>query len=318
MTIARSQQISLEATPYYHCVSRCVRRSFLCGYDATTQTNYEHRRGWVEARINAVAKVFCIDVCAYAVMSNHYHVVLHINRRKAQALTEQQVIERWTSFHIAPAMVQRKIRGDKLTKPEQHVYQGIIDTWRERLYSVSWFMRLINQFVSNEANREDECTGHFWEGRFKSQALLDEKALAAAMAYVDLNPVRAGIADTPEHSEHTSLQLRIKSVRNNQASPPNLFPFSGYPRQERPEGLPFRLIDYLELVDWTSRHIRKDKQWVTPESFPPILSRLGFESHIWFNTCFNIERGTIGGSAQSGNSALPKLQRRRVSGLIIP
>ena len=113
MTTARSQQISLEATPYYHCVSRCVRRSFLCGYDATTQTNYEHRKGWVESRIEAVAKAFCIDVCAYAVMSNHYHIVLHVNRGKAQALTQQQVIERWTSFHLAPVMVQRKLRGEK-------------------------------------------------------------------------------------------------------------------------------------------------------------------------------------------------------------
>ncbi|MBN3492714.1 transposase [Vibrio neptunius] len=318
MTTARSQQISLEATPYYHCVSRCVRRSFLCGYDATTQTNYEHRKGWVESRIKAVAKAFCIDVCAYAVMSNHYHIVLHVNRGKAQALTQQQVIERWTSFHLAPVMVQRKLRGEKLTKPELRVYQGIIETWRERLYCVSWFMRLINQFIASEANKEDSCTGHFWEGRFKSQALLDEKALAAAMAYVDLNPVRAGIAATPERSSHTSVQLRIQSLSRHRVTPPNLFPFTGYPRKNRPEGLPFRLMDYLELVDWTGRHIRKGKKGAIPNVTPPILERLGFNSHTWLNSCFNIERGQMVGSASSISTALPKFKRQRGTGVVIP
>ena len=73
MTRAREQQISLDATPYYHCVSRCVRRAFLCGGE------YEHRREWVESKMLELARVFCLDIAAYAVMNNHYHVVLYIN-----------------------------------------------------------------------------------------------------------------------------------------------------------------------------------------------------------------------------------------------
>ncbi|MCG2836379.1 transposase [Photobacterium sp. WH77] len=318
MTTARSQLVSVEATPYYHCVSRCVRRSFLCGYDELTQTSYEHRRGWVEKRLKRIASVFCVDVCAYAIMSNHYHVVLHINKDQAYRLSNHEVIDRWLTLHRAPMLIQQFLKSENLSEIEQNACLAIIQTWRERLCSISWFMRLLNQYIASEANREDNCTGHFWEGRFKSQALLDEKALAAAMAYVDLNPIRAGIADTPEASSFTSVKARIESHRKDQITAPSLFPFAGNPRNDMPEGLPFSLADYLELVDWTGQQVRGDKSGHIQSAQLPILERLGIKADSWLDVCTNIKKCTLIGSAAAIQTALPKFNRQRRTALQIP
>ena len=204
MTKARNSLISLEATPDYHCVSRCVRRAFLCGQDPLSGKSYEHRRGWLEEKLLRLPEMFAIDIAAYAIMSNHYHVVLHINADKAKAWSDIEVVEHWHKIFNGTLHSQKFINGETLLNAEREHLQTVIEKWRARLHDISWFMRIINESVAREANAEDNCTGHFWEGRFKSQALLDESALAACMAYVDLNPIRASMAATPETSEHTS------------------------------------------------------------------------------------------------------------------
>jgi hypothetical protein len=170
---------------------------------------------------------------------------------------------------------------------------------------VSWFMRCLNEPIAREANKEDECTGRFWEGRFKSQALLDEKALAACLAYVDLNPIRAKMAETPESSDHTSVQERIKAMLTAEAGeerqPPDLLPFAGNPREEMPKGLPFQLSDYLELVEWTGRQLRDDKRGAIQGSLPPILERLQMERKSWLHMATHFEnrfKGLVGAAYQ--------------------
>jgi len=292
MTRARESLISLEDTPYYHCVSRCVRRAFLCGKDKLTGNCYEHRRQWVEDRIHLLADVFAIDVCAYAVMSNHTHLVLHIHRDKAQSWSISEVIERWHRLYRGVHLTQRycnPVEKEKLSGVELNSVHETASVWRNRLCSISWFMRCLNEYIAREANKEDECSGRFWEGRFKSQALLDEKALAACMAYVDLNPVRAKMADTPEASDHTSIQYRINAAKSGK-TPKRLMPFAGNLRADMPQGLPFRLTDYLELVDATGRCLAKGKLGAMPKDTQLILDRINLRGSQWLKLTENFER----------------------------
>ncbi len=280
MATARKQQISLIDTCYYHCISRCVRRAFLCGEDKLTGQSYEHRRGWVEDKLLTLSQTFAIDVCAYAVMSNHTHIVLHVDVEQAKAWSIHEVITRWHQLFKGTLITQQYLCGDKLIKPLQKILEETAEVYRTRLTDISWFMRILNESIAIQANKEDKCTGRFWEGRFKSQALLDEAAIIACMAYVDLNPIRANIASTPETSNYTSIQQRINTAKK--AKQPNLlFPFIGNPRQGAPKGLTFELKDYIKLVDLTGQCIREDKCGYIDDNLPNILTRLNISTENW-------------------------------------
>lgn len=318
MPSPRKHIISLDATPYYHVTSRCVRRAFLCGFDSATGKSFEHRRQWIEDRILLLGQIFAIDVCAYAVMSNHFHVVLHIDVAKAQQWSDLDVCRRWHQLCAGTLLTQRLERGDPLSAVELDAVRFKLEEWRLRLCSISWFMKLLNEPIAREANREDGCTGKFWESRFKSQALLDEKALAACLAYVDLNPVRAKMAKTPEASDHTSIQRRIiAKIDNSSEQPKTLMPFAGNPREPMPKGLPFRLDDYLNLVDWTGRILRDDKRGAIPNHLPPILDRLAIDPKHWMFMTQNFEskfKSMVGGWYEL-KSAYRRLGYRRTPGL---
>ncbi|MEJ2691559.1 MAG: transposase [Candidatus Thiodiazotropha sp.] len=319
----RKALVLLEETPYYHCVSRCVRRAFLCGVDSLTGKSYEHRRQWIVDRMKRLADIFSIDICAFSVMHNHYHVILHVDTEHAAGWSDHEVIARWERLFALPDLVQRYVAKEVITGAEREVVSQLLSRWRGRLHDISWFMRCLNEPIARRANKEDGCTGRYWEGRFKSQALLDEKALAACMAYVDLNPVRAGMAETPEQSEYTSIAERAKrltqdtSQTDDKDTPEGLLPFVGYPRQEMPKGLPLRLHDYLELVDWTGRAILEGKQGYIPDNQPSILVRLLIEPQHWLYMTQHFEsrfKGLVGMS-YSLKAACRKLGYRRTPNL---
>ena len=271
---------------------------FLCGEDKSTGHNFDHRRGWVEDKLLSLSQVFAIDVCAYGVMSNHTHMVLFVDEVTAKSWTSIEVIERWHQLFKGTLLTQQYYRGEEIP---DHLMASLLETvnvYRHRLMDISWFMRLLNQDIATKANQEDRCTGHFWEGRFKSQALLDEAALAACMAYVDLNPVRANIAKTPETSAHTSVKARVESAKKGK-QPNMLQPFVGNPRQVMPKFLPFELKEYLELIELTGRCLREDKAGYIEEKQPVLLSRLNINPENWltltkdFRTLFH---GAVGHS----------------------
>jgi hypothetical protein len=162
MTTARAQQISLADTPYYHIMSRCVRRSYLCGTDELTGQCYEHRRQWIEDRIRLLSTVFSIDICSYAVMSNHYHIVVKIDAATCESWSFDEVIQRWLCIHKGPFLIQKYQKGDAISVAEMNVLTRIVDDWRLRLASVSEFMQQLNQVIARQANIEENCTGRFW------------------------------------------------------------------------------------------------------------------------------------------------------------
>jgi len=216
--IPRKELIDPTAVGAFHCIRRCVRRAFLCGDDPFTGRNYDYRRQWIQDRIKFLAGQFGIDVLGFAVLANHLHVVLRNRPDVVQAWSDDEVARRW--WNLCP------LRRDEEGAPaEPEAWELSLFTSpperlaeiRRRLSSLSWFMRCVAEPIARRANREDRCTGRFWEGRYKCQPLLDETAIAACLVYVDLNPIRAGIAATPEESRFTSAYERIAARRGDEA-----------------------------------------------------------------------------------------------------
>ncbi len=288
MTTARSQLVDPTSAGFYHCISRCVRRAWLCGFDAHSGQSFEHRRGWIEERLLALADIFAVELYAFAVMSNHVHVVLHVDPGAARQWSDEAVAARWV--RLFPACTDGVIDPERCRMKEE-VLLGNADRLgecRQRLGSLSWFMRSLNEPIARRANREDACTGRFWEGRYKCQALLDDAAVLACMSYVDLNPIRAGIADDLPTSKHTSAMHRIAALASDvRTADQSLEPVRGSaPAQHR---LPITCAAYLELIDWTGRRVRNDKRGAIDAAMPPILVRLGLREDAWQHQVLGIE-----------------------------
>ena len=299
MTQPRSQIVSLEDTPYYHCVARCVRQAYLCGKDRHSGRNFDHRKPWLLERLKRLAEAFAIDITAYAVMSNHYHVVLHVDQARSQSWDRDEVIQRWLRLKKGDPLVHCYLQGELRSSAEFKQLDRITDTWRDRLSSISWFMGCLNEYIARKANREDDCKGRFWEGRFKSQALLDDAALLSCMTYVDLNPIRAGISKTLDGSDFTSIQARIRRIgkgrRGDSGCPaPRLMPFrAGRGHDEQEASLPFSLKDYIALVDWTGRIVRGDKKGFIPKDTPAMLTTLRLTEAQWRMLVLVIQKKAI-------------------------
>jgi len=308
MTRARKHLVCPDETAYYHVTSRCVRRAFLCGKDALTGRSYEHRRNWIETRLRVLSSLFSIELCAYAVMSNHYHLVVKLNPTKAAGWTDDEVLDRWTSLYRGPLLVQRHRAGEPLTAAECDTLRSTAAVYRSRLGSLSWFMKCLNEPIARRANAEDDCRGHFWEARFHSKPLCSERAVIMAMAYVDLNPVRAGQSKTPERSAFTSINARLMDRSGGSAVARGVSrmiargelkrfdlpiqPMLGFagaaepPKRDLSEAktLPINQSDYLRLVDSTGRVLLRGKRGHIDSRLAPILVRLGLTPEQWLSS----------------------------------
>jgi len=321
MTIARKQQIFLEATPYYHLINRCVRRSFLCGYDKLTKKDFSHRKQWLLDRLRYLVDTFAIKVCAYAVMDNHYHLVVYVDTDVARHWTQAEVIERYARLHSTQRILELLDDQEDASEDALREIDETLEKWRDRLTSISWFEKSLNEYIARAANKEDKVNGRFWQGRFKSQPLLDDAALITCMVYVDLNPIRAGIAQTLETSDFTSIQQRLQEYVGKQKKKQTSSAGSDIKQKARGQKadnrrriektnrrknkdtiavalplvslltehtsihqrfhVPILAAHYFELLEVTGRAIQKGKHGHIPDRLPALVSRLGLNPEAW-------------------------------------
>jgi REP element-mobilizing transposase RayT len=311
MTRPRSHIATPDHAGTYHCVQRCVRRAFLCGIDEYSGRNFEHRKDWIEQRILQVAESFAVAIHAYAVMSNHLHLVVCIDPGVAAAWSDDEVAARWV--HVFPPREDSEgaIEHKRLRLLDDPVRLSVI---RRRLGSLSWLMRCLVEPIARRANREDGCKGRFWEGRYKCQALCDERALLAAMTYVDLNPIRAGITEKLDTSMHTSAVARMAAARSD----PTMLtrPLSPIAGDLRPP-LSLTIADYLQLLDWTGRTLAPGKRGRIAKDAPAVLSVIDRDAGRWVHRveAFGSGWARAAGSAQDLIALAERLGQRWLKGI---
>lgn len=316
--VNRTELCAAEEIQAFHLINRCVRRTFLCGKDRRSGKDYSHRKEWIRERLEELAWIFGIDVLGFAVLSNHLHVVVRTRPDVVTSWSDDEVALRW--WRLFP---QRRNSNGTPADPTEFELNAIrndkpgLKEKRRRLKDISWFMRCLAEPIARRGNTDDQVSGRFWEGRFRAQLLLDETAIAACMAYVDLNPIRAGIAATPETSDFTSVKERIEDrATAAEVSTPDaqdlriehgekagwLAPIAlEAPRKAVREKqtarrasnkgcLSMTLDQYLKLLDWTGRQIRKDKVGAIPGECSPILERLECSAETWVDFVRNFRK----------------------------
>lgn len=310
--LARSEVFDPDEIAIAHTYNRTVRRCFLMGDDPISGKNFDHRKVWIEQGLIQFAAAFGVDLLGFAILSSHFHLILRSRPDVVATWNDKEVARRW--MMICPH--RRSADGSPMppTEPEIQSIAGCpvkCTEIRKRLSSISWWMRLLCQRVAMRANQEDEESGHFFQDRFRATRIADEASLLACAAYVDLNPIRAAMAETLEQSDHTSVQRRIQAItavpqdvtggdEPNSAIQGNAMDSFLAPlqidEQSDPIGpsvsesgqrcsdkgfLAMTLEDYLQMLDWTARQAAPGKRGRTPASVPPVLKRLGLDAASW-------------------------------------
>ena len=337
MTMARAHLVDPAVTRWYHCITRCVRRAFLLGESPD-------RKDWIDQRLRELAEIFAVSVAGFAVLDNHLHVLLRLDPETVAGWSDEDVARRWGRL-----FPPRNRAREALPVTDDWVQQrlqesGWVARTRQRLQSLSWFMKCLKEPLARLANRQEETRGAFFEGRFKSVAILDEESLLATCVYIDLNPVAAGIAQVPESSEHTSIKERVDHVQAQgrttdlkaagAGSVPGSMASAGLeeslwlcPIEDRRrldstrEGMieGFSLGNYLLLVDYTGRLCRESKARMSRE-LAGILERLGSDAESWRARLEKLIKGRLFGrffaaTRQRLREVAQQMGRRRLPNL---
>jgi hypothetical protein len=330
--VTRSEIFSPHDVSILHVIARVCRRCFLFGKDPLTGKTFDHRKAWIENQIKIQAANFGIDLLAFSLMSNHFHQVLRSRPDVVKTWDDSEVARRW--LMICP---KRKDDQGNAMQPTDSELDKIrnssceVEKIRTRLSDVSWWMRILCQRIGMRANREDKEVGKFFQGRFKAVRLLDEEAILACSVYVDLNPIRAAIAESIEGSYYTSGKLRCESAKVEPVSAdrPDAFlsPIcieesktnngssckEGSKRCSDKGFLPLSSLDYLQLLDLTARLNKTGSRGATPEELPPLLERLGLDVESWRGLTKDFGRmfSQVAGNPESISNARSLVTHRR-------
>ena len=311
MTIARAHLVDPAVTRWYHCITRCVRRAFLLGEGKSD------RKLWIDHRLEQLAGVFSIAVGGFSVLDNHLHVLVRLDPEVAAAWSDEEVVRRWGRLFPPRDKKRQPLPVSNDWVQWRLKDAGWVATARQRLQSLSWFMKCLKEPLARLANLQDKTRGFFFEGRFKSVAILDEEALLATCAYIDLNPVAAGIAEVPETSKHTSIKERVdhveaqgrtedlKAARNGSVAGSDasagledrhwLCPIEDRRRMDSTrEGMleGFSLGSYLLLVDYSGRLFREGKARISRE-VAEIFERIGTTAETWQARLEKLSKGRL-------------------------
>lgn len=318
--ITRAEVFDPDEIAIVHVLNRTSRRCFLMGFDEKTGRSFEHRKVWIEDRLKRLAAYFGIDLLGYAILSNHFHLLLRSRPDVVKTWTDGQVATRW--LHLCPPYKNGKPR--EITEFDVNMIvndENKVAMLRRRLSDISWWMRLLSQPIAQRANQEDNETGRFWAGRFRAIRIEDNAALLACAAYIDLNPIRATIAETLESSTFTSIHSRIESQNDNTESSKNpksdahLAPITCNTLENdiasktnrtgnRCSDLGFLELttsQYIVLLDWTARQIVPNKSGATPVDTPPIFKRINVSPNTYCELVKDFEQlfSVIAGKPES-------------------
>ncbi len=214
--LARVEVFAPDEIAIVHVMNRVVRRCFLLGNDPVTGNNYDHRKVWIEEQLQRLAACFGIDLLCFAILSNHFHLILRSRPDVVATWDDTEVARRW--LMLCPVRKNDEGFAEEPNEVELNMIRNDpqrLETIRLRLSDIAWWMRLLCQNIAIRANHEDREMGKFWQSRYRAVRLLDEQAILACAAYVDLNPIRAAMAETLEESDFTSAQRRIQSLEES-------------------------------------------------------------------------------------------------------
>ena len=319
--INRRNLICLTECRTYHVTSRCTRRLHLFG--GSDEERSERKRILLR-ELERVATHTAVGVAGFALMDNHLHLLLKVDTASARKWSERQVIRRWLGLHPPRDGYRRRVdvTDEHIDKALDlaRITPGRVEELRERLMSISHFMKEFKQDLSQKINRLDDEVGTVWAGRFKSHRVTDEAQLLTTLAYIDLNPFAAGVSNTPEDADHTSLTARLhgSAEKPSDTAPPRRrrsaltehrgwwMPLGGGEpgqpgwRKTLMPGTTLTLTAYLELLDRTARLLRRGKRRLAADA-QPILERINLTSggmadtlRDWFDHGLPWQRGRRG------------------------